>query len=102
MFPHNWLDQKTLAEYEVSYSRNVMPTAVSISVLDVKEPVQWDGPKDIRSHWCLAHYLIDGHHKVYAAVEEKKPLTLISFLSVSEGVSSAEEIDELVAVLSDR
>jgi hypothetical protein len=51
------------------------------------------------SHWCLAHYLIDGHHKVYAAAQENKPLTLISFLAVDQGVSSEEEIDELVSVL---
>lgn len=101
MFPHNWLDQKRLAEYVVSYSKNVMPTAVSISVLDIKEPATWDKPKDITSHWCLAHYLIDGHHKVYAAVQQNKPLTLVSFLAVDEGVSSEEEINELVAVLND-
>jgi hypothetical protein len=101
MFPHNWLDQKRLTEYKVFYGKNVMPTAVSISVLDVKQPAMWTGGQDITSHWCLAHYLIDGHHKVYAAVKENKPLTLVSFLSVDQGVSSEAEINELVAMLND-
>jgi hypothetical protein len=101
MFPHNWLDQKQLTEYKVSYGKNVMPTAVSISVLDVKQPAMWTEGENITSHWCLAHYLIDGHHKVYAAAQENKPLTLISFLSLDQGVSSEEEINELVATLND-
>jgi hypothetical protein len=101
MFPHNWLDQKRLAEYAVSYSKDVMPTAVSISVFDIKQPATGDSDEQITSHWCLAHYLIDGHHKVYAAVQENKPLTLVSFLAVDQGVSSEEEINELLAALSD-
>lgn len=99
MFPHNWLDQRRLAEYAVSYSRDVMPTAVSISVFDVKEPATCERGKEITTHWCLAHYLIDGHHKVYAAAQENKPLTLVSFLAVDQGVSSEEEINELVPAL---
>jgi len=101
MFPHNWLDQKRLAEYAVSYSKDVMPTAVSISVFDVKQPATGKSDEQITSHWCLAHYLIDGHHKVYSAVQENKPLTLVSFLAVDQGVSSEEEINELLAALSD-
>lgn len=100
MFPHNWLDSKRLAEYETKYSNNKMPSAVCISVLDVKSPEDFDGEKDITSHYCLAHYLIDGHHKVYAAAKIGKPLTLISFLAVSQGVSTGEDITELLGELN--
>lgn len=68
-----------------------MPTAVRISILDVKSPVDWEGDKVITSHWCLVHYLIDGHHKAYAAAKNGKPLTLVSFLAVNQGVSSEEK-----------
>lgn len=101
MFPHNWLESKRLAEYETAYDNNEMPSAVSISILDVKSPADWDGEKDITSHCCLAHYLIDGHHKVYAAAKTGKPLTLISFLAVSQGVSSEQEITELLGTLNE-
>jgi hypothetical protein len=99
MFPHNWLDQERLESYAVACANNEMPTAVSISVLDVKSPEDWDGEKEIISHWCLAHYLIDGHHKVYAAAKSGKAITLISFLAVSHGVSSEDQIAELLKVI---
>jgi hypothetical protein len=101
MFPHNWLEQERLAEYEAAYNNNEMPSAVSISILDVKSPADWNGEQDITSHWCLAHYLVDGHHKVYAAAKNGKPLTLVSFLAVSQGVSSEEEITELMRALNE-
>ncbi|BBE51625.1 hypothetical protein OYT1_ch2100 [Ferriphaselus amnicola] len=101
MFPHNWLDQRRLAEYEAAYNNNEMPSAVSISILDIKSPADWDREQDITSHWCLAHYLIDGHHKAYAAAKSGKPFTLISFLAVSQGISSEEEITEVVRALND-
>ncbi len=104
MFPHNWLQKKQLAEYEKIYDNAEMPSAVSITVLDIKSPASWDGKQTtekqtINSHWCLAHYLIDGHHKVYAAAKNRRPLTLISFLSVSESISSEKEIIELINTL---
>lgn len=101
MFPHNWLELKRLAEYEIEYNNNEMPSAVSISVLDVKSPADWDEEKDITSHYCLTHYLIDGHHKVYAAAKAGKPLTLISFLAIGQGVSSEDEIAELSGTLNE-
>jgi hypothetical protein len=101
MFPHNWLETKRLAEYDAAFTNNAMPTAVSISILDVKSPADWDAEKEITSHWCLAHYLIDGHHKVYAAAKNGQALTLVSFLAVNQGVSSEEEIRKLLAALND-
>lgn len=101
MFPQNWLEPNRLAEYEAALNNNETPTAVSISILDVKSPADWDGEKEITSHWCLAHYLIDGHHKVYAAAKNDKPLTLISFLATSHGVSSEAEIAELLGALNE-
>ena len=99
MFPQSWLDSKRLTEYDTAYSNNEMPTAVSISILDVKSPADGEDDKVISSHWCLAHYIIDGHHKVFAAANSGKPLTLVSFLAINQGVSSEEEITELLSSL---
>jgi hypothetical protein len=49
MFPHNWLDPKRLSEYD-AYVNNEMPTAVSISILDVRSPADWEGDEVITSH----------------------------------------------------
>ena len=90
MFPSNWLKNDRVAEYSNNLDKGQTPTAVSLSVLDVK---QYFDSRD--KHFCLAHYLIDGHHKVYAAAKSNKPLTLISFLAVGKGVSSRDDIDHL-------
>jgi hypothetical protein len=101
MYPHNWLDKRRLSEYETLLNNDVKPTAVTLSVLDIKSPAVWEGDKDITSHWCLAHYLIDGHHKAYTAAISDKPLTLVSFLSMNQGISSEDEIVELIGILNE-
>jgi hypothetical protein len=98
-FPHNWLNEQRLADYRTDLNKGVQPTSVAISVLDVKGPADWDGEPEVTSHWCLAQYLIDGHHKVYAASRSNRPLTLISFLALEQGVSSKQEINELLEIL---
>lgn len=96
MFPHDWLDKDRVAQYREMASQGQMPSAVTLSVLDVKGPANWEGEKAIISHWCLAHYLLDGHHKVYAAAATGKPLTFVSFLAVEKGISSEEEIIDMM------
>jgi hypothetical protein len=97
MFPKNYLDAKTIRSYE---AQEATPTALAVSVLDVKQPANWDGDPEVTEHWCLAHYLLDGHHKMFAASQAQKRITLLSFLAVDKGVSSTDQIAEMVAVLS--
>lgn len=96
IFPHTWLKEKRVAEYRQLLNNNQKPTLIALSILDVKQPADWEGDQDITSHWCLTHYLIDGHHKTYAAASENKPVTMISFLSIDKGISSKEEIERLL------
>ena len=96
MFPRGRLNEKRIKEYSDKLATDDRPTAIALSVLDVKEPAVWDDEKEITSHWCLAHYLIDGHHKIYAGARENKPITLISFLTTEQGVSSKEDIENLL------
>ena len=51
----------------------------------------------VTSHWCLAHYIIDGHHKIFAASRSKRPVGLLSILALDRGVSSAQEHAKLIA-----
>ena len=88
MFPKRYLHQDTIQSYETLLGHQASPTALAISILDVKQPATWRGNPNITSHWCLAHYLLDGHHKVYAASQARKPISLLSFLVVEKGVSN--------------
>lgn len=101
MFPQRYLHQDTIKAYETLLDHQSIPTALAVSVLDVKQPATWTGDPQITNHWCLAHYLLDGHHKVYAASQARKPISLLSFLAVEKGVSNPEQIAEVLAVLAE-
>lgn len=99
LFPVSTLSAPHVGAYERALESGALPTAVAISVLDAKEP-EGDGSATPARHWCLAHYLIDGHHKVLAASRTARPLTLLSFLALDQGVSTEAEVEELRGVLS--
>jgi hypothetical protein len=85
------LDEATIQKYVTVLDKGQFPTAVSLSILDIFQP--YDGDE----HWCMAHYLLDGHHKVEAAARTGKPLTLLAFVPQKAGLSATEHIDKLVA-----
>lgn len=95
-FPHNWLDGNTVQTYMKTIRDGCKPTAVSLSVLDIKEPAIFEEDARATAHWCLAHYLIDGHHKVYAAAQSQSPLTLLSFVATDHGISDVDDVESLV------
>lgn len=69
MFPTQWLKMTTLAEYKMALETKASGTAIAVAILDVRGPADWNDelPPDPVEHWCLTHYLIDGHHKLNAA-----------------------------------
>ena len=83
-FLHSWLDPKRVAEHETSFRQSKQPTATAFSVLEVIE------------HVCLAHYLLDGHHKSYAAAMSGCAMTLLSFLATEQSISTKEDIETLL------
>lgn len=89
MVPGNKLDQARVGYFNDALS-NSEPTAIALSVLDIKGPAEF-GVK----HWCLTHFLIDGHHKMAAAARSQRPLSLLAFVSVGIGVSSRKQIDHV-------
>lgn len=102
MFPKRYLHEETIESYKNILKGRSVPTALAVSILDVKQPANWEGDPEITSHWCLAHYLLDGHHKMYAAAEAGKPITLLSFLAVEKGISTADQIAEVLTVLAQK
>jgi len=96
MFPETWLNEDRLPFYRELIAKGAAPTALAISVLDVRQT--WNRKN---SHWCLAHYLLDGHHKMFAASREGRPATLLSFIAVQHGISSRDEVLALLHVLEE-
>jgi hypothetical protein len=102
MYPAKWLKMGTVSEYTRKQETEGTGTAVAISILDVKGPADWAGkePPGPIEHWLLTHYLLDGHHKLHAAQMSGKPLRLLSFIAVSQGVSTGEQVEEALKLLS--
>jgi hypothetical protein len=102
LFPDNWLDPSVVATYAERLEGAHHPTAVAIAVLDVRGPA-WPRPGSTdhpRTHWCLAHYLLDGHHKLLAASRAGRPARLVSFLAADKGTSSRAQIERMMAQLA--
>jgi hypothetical protein len=102
MFPKNYLHPNAISEYKNALSQGVVPTALAISILDIKQPANWEGNPDFTEHWCLSHYLLDGHHKVYAASGLGKPVSILSFLALEKGISTREQVTEAIQILAMR
>jgi hypothetical protein len=98
-FPLTQLDEQQVEEYSVLFNNSQKPSMVTLSVFDIWRPEDRVEESTITEHWCLAHYLIDGHHKAFAAAINKKSLTMISFLAVNHGVSSDEELDKAISYI---
>jgi hypothetical protein len=102
MFPHGWLKPEVLAGYNEKLQRGERPTAVGLGFLDAKSPAVLNVKKPrptITEHWCLPSFLIDGHHKAYAAAALGKEITLLTYLAIAEGTASSSQIDTLPNLL---
>jgi hypothetical protein len=69
------LDQERISFYKNKLADGQVPTALALSFVD---------GRIIRGEYhqtALAHFLLDGHHKIMAASELSKPITLMSFLA---------------------
>jgi hypothetical protein len=100
MFPKRYLHEATIQSYDAILNHPTTPTALAVSILDVKQPADWAGDLEITTHWCLAHYLLDGHHKMCAAANGGKPISILSFLAIEKGVSGPEQIAEVLKILA--
>ena len=100
LYPKNRLNMETVESYRERLRSGEGATAVALSILDVKQPADYSDELEVNEHWCVAHYLLDGHHKTYAAAAVHKPTTLISFMDVSKGISTKEDAEYLLNALA--
>ncbi|WP_164219233.1 hypothetical protein [Virgibacillus sp. YIM 98842] len=94
-FPVHWLNEGTVDKYKSLISDGSRPAALCLSVLDIKEPADYEAHTDHPQHWCLTHYVVDGHHKIFSASLLNKPITLLSFLAKKECIADEKDIQEL-------
>ena len=95
----DYIDQTRVDFYKEQILKGNKPTAISLTILDVKKPAVWpddDIKPEFTSHWCIAHYILDGHHKIKAASELNSEITLFSFIAKEKGVSTTDDINELL------
>jgi hypothetical protein len=84
------LNRSVIENYKLSMVEGLRPTALAFSVVDVRFP------SGRGFEWQLAHFLLDGHHKVMAASELDQPLTILSFLNTDESFAGSEYIDDII------
>jgi hypothetical protein len=93
MVPPTWNDASKVAEHANRLRSSARPTAVALTTLDVCQPaIAGEQGSDYYAHWCLTHFLLDGHHKLQAAAESHQPLRLLSLLSVDASHATTEQI----------
>lgn len=98
-----YIDQTRVDFYKEQILKGNKPTAISLTILDVKEPAVWpddDIKPEFTSHWCIAHYIIDGHHKIKAASDLNSEITLLSFIATEKGISTTDNINDLLKYIN--
>ena len=97
MVPPSWNHPDVVAEHARRLAGSDRLTAVAVATLDVCEPAVLQGP-DHHAHWCLTHFLLDGHHKLQAAAETGRPLRLLSLLALDAGLATDAQLARLPAL----
>ena len=92
MVPPRWNKPDRVSEHAARLAKSSRPTAVAVSILDVCAPATDDESRDWYAHWCLTHFLLDGHHKMQAAAQTGSPLQLLALLSVDGSLAAETQV----------
>ncbi len=83
-------DLAVIDRYEKVIQQGSQPTALALSVLDVR------ALSGKAYEWQLVHFLLDGHHKIMAASRLHRPITLLSFFALDESFAPLAEIEQVL------
>jgi hypothetical protein len=101
MVPPTWNDQQIVDQHANRLADSSRPTCLALSILDIRQPADPDeAPEGDIAHWCLAHFLLDGHHKIQAAANSQRRLQLLTLLSMTDSLASSYDLDAIPAALS--
>lgn len=104
LYPIDQLNKERIEHYKQAMNEGKQPIVISLGVLDVKTSMEYpeiNGEEidpEFPTHWCLANYIIDGHHKIMAASQLNQAIKLITFVSREE---SWKLIDEMIGAVKD-
>jgi hypothetical protein len=62
------------------------PVALAVAFGEKRQPATWDGNPSVTTHLCVAHYLLDGHHRFAAAADAGIPIRLLSAYALGGSV----------------
>jgi hypothetical protein len=81
----------------------VRTTSSDAPPLDVRQPANWSGEPEVTEHWCLAHFILDGNHRVYAATAANTPARLLCFISLDASiVPSTRAVERVLTLLQSK
>lgn len=83
-------DPAAIEAYEKVLAQGRQPTALALSVLDARYP------SGKAYEWQLAHFLLDGHHKIMAACRVGQPISLLSFYALDQSFAAQADIDQVL------
>lgn len=95
LVPPSWNDQARVEAHAAMLKESDTPTCLSLGVLDIRQQADWDTADGGLIHWTLAHYLLDGHHKIEAAARTGSKLQILSLVSINDSLASEDEVRRL-------
>jgi hypothetical protein len=100
MVPPSWNEPAHVDTYRERLRTSASPTVIVVSTLDVCRPAVADDTYDDFEHWCLTHFVLDGHHKLEAAATEHRSLRILSLLSRGASLASSDQLAHIPQIRS--
>lgn len=79
LFHANTLEPGVWRAYQEQILAGTQPTALAYSIIEGRHTQAGEAYK-APDEWSVMHFLVDGHHKMFAAMQAQAPITLLSFL----------------------
>jgi hypothetical protein len=98
MVPPSWNDAARVDGYRARLRASTSPTVVAVSTLDVCRPAVEHAGGDDFAHWCLTHFVLDGHHKLDAAATDGRTLRILSLLSLGASLASGQQLARVAKI----
>lgn len=98
MVPPSWNERDRVDAHAQRLRTSTRPTCVAVGVLDVRRQAVFDTPEEGLIHWGLAHFLLDGHHKIEAASASGSRLQMLSLISLDASLAERHQIERLASI----
>lgn len=85
---------RRLQHWRERIGAGVTPVALALGLGEERQPAVWDGHPDVTRHLCVAHYLLDGHHRVEAAARDGHSVRLLTAYLLTDPVTPAEAVTQ--------